>query len=481
MTTLLDNLKKSSFFETLSHSKNYLVSNIAVNALAFVSLPVMTRILTPSEYGVLSVFNSYQGIFIAILTLNSYSAVGRYYFEKQTDFKEFFGTSIIFAASLLFVSFSFFMLFRDKIAILLGLPPDTIVFIVPLVATYVLGSWFEQIYIPQRKSRMITIRNVTSAYSLFVLSVICILFLDRNKYLGQLYASLAIGIVFSFYYYYSLRSYIKLSFNPGALKYILSFSLPLLPYALSGVILAQFDRIMINKYSGFSDAGLYSFAYNIGMLLTLVLSALHQAWTPDYFKHMDDKNHAQLDADIAKMLMLVSLAAYFLILFGQEIGMALAKSTFHSSLGIVPIIVIGYLFYSFFTFFAWNIQYAKRNAYLSAVVLISGIVNIVLNAVFIPKYGYVAAAYTTAVSYLLMALLGWFISRYILKLYTAPLRLLLKPLFVLSPFIAAYYVLVFINVPLLLGLFLKTMLFAAFSYVLLKKYFDHIMLHLRTK
>jgi len=316
---------------------------------------------------------------------------------------------------------------------------------------------------------------------LFVLSVICILFLDRNKYLGQLYASLAIGTVFSIYYYYSLRSYIKLSFNPGALKYILSFSLPLLPYALSGVILDQFDRIMINKYSGYSDAGLYSFAYNIGMLLTLVLSALHQAWTPDYFKHMEDKNHAQLDSDIAKMLMLVSLAAYFLILFGQEIGMALAKNTFHSALGIVPIIVIGYIFYSFFTFFAWNIQYAKRNIFLSAVVLIAGLANIGLNVVFIPKYGYVAAAYTTAVSYLLMALLGWFVSKSVLKLYTAPLRLLLKPLFVLTPFVAAYYALVFFKTSLLPGIFLKMLFFALLSYLLLKKYIDKFVIQLRTK
>lgn len=475
----MSTLRKNSFYETLSHSKYYLISNVAIKALALVSMPVMTRLLTPSEYGVISVFNSYQGIFITLLTLNCYGALGRYYYEKHDDFKEFFGTSIIFIGSLLLTFFLLSIAFTNTISSFLKLPSNTIIFIIPLVAAYVLGSWFEQINVPQRQSRKITVRNVISAYSNFVLAVIIIVFLQQDKYLGQLYAGLAIGIIFAIYYYFELRPYFTFSLNTRSLKYALSFSLPLMPYALSGVILDQFDRIMINKYSGFSDAGLYSFAYNIGMLLTLVLSALHQAWAPDYFKHMDDKNYDQLNSDIKKILTIVILSAYFLILFGREIGMMLAHNAFHASLVIVPIIVIGNLFYSFFTFFAWNIQYAKKNIYLSIAVLSAGLINIGLNVIFIPKYGYIAAAYTTAVSYLCMALFGWFVSKAILKIYSAPLSLLLNPLAILAPFITMYYVVVHYDPPLFLGILYKITLLIVFSLFLFKKYIDQFIAHLR--
>ena len=73
----------SGFTETLKHSKNYLLSNIAVKAIGFISIPVMTRLLTPSDYGVLNVFTSWQTIFISIFTLNCYVALGRYYYEPD--------------------------------------------------------------------------------------------------------------------------------------------------------------------------------------------------------------------------------------------------------------------------------------------------------------------------------------------------------------------------------------------------------------
>jgi len=125
---LLNKIKANPFFETLYHSKNYLISNLAVKGLGVISLPVMTRLLLPSDYGQLNVFNSYNTILISILTLNCYVALGRYYYEEQNDFKEFFGTSIILVLSLLFIFFIFFIIFQKKLSSLLNLPTHLIIF-----------------------------------------------------------------------------------------------------------------------------------------------------------------------------------------------------------------------------------------------------------------------------------------------------------------------------------------------------------------
>lgn len=440
---MLQSIKNSPFFELLNHSKNYFISNLATGALAFFSIPVMTRILSPSDYGILAVFMGYQGVFVAVLTLNCYVAMGRYFYEKKDDFKKFFGANLILVFFLLFAAFFFFILFKEKASSLLNLPINTIIYIVPAVLIYVAGSWFEQIYIPQKESRKIAIRNVIRAFSIFGLSVFIILMMDQDKYLGQIIATMIIGLIFFVYYFFDLRPYLAMSFQWKHIKYIVHYSVPLLPYALSGVILSQFDRIMINHYLGSASAGLYAFAAIIGSILTLLSSALFQAWHPDYFRHMDSKNYQQLQSDIDKLFKIIILFSLFLIMFGKEIGMILAAKNYHESLPIIPIIIIGYVFNSIFAFYGWNIEYEKKNIYLSIAVLTAGLINILLNVIFIPRFGYFAAAYTTTFSYLIMAFMAWLTSKHILKIYCVPLLIIFKPIFIVAPLITLYYIISF--------------------------------------
>lgn len=440
---MFNSLKNSPFFELLNHSKNYFISNLATGALAFFSIPIMTRILSPSDYGILAVFMGYQGVFVAVLTLNCYVAMGRYFYEQKDDFKKFFGANLIFVFFLLLVAFFFFLLFQEKASILLSLPVNTIVYIVPAVLIYVAGSWFEQIYIPQKESRKIAIRNVVRALSIFALSVFIILMMDHDKYLGQIIATMIIGLVFFVYYFFDLRPYLAMSFQWKHIRYIIHYSVPLLPYALSGVILAQFDRIMINHYLGSTPAGLYTFAAIIGSTLTILSSALFQAWLPDYFRHMDDKAYDQLSLEANRIFKIIVLAALWLILFGQEIGMVLGTKDYRAALPIIPIVVIGYIFNSIFAFYGWNIQYGKKNIYLSVAVLAAGAVNIVLNIIFIPQFGYFAAAYTTAISYLAMAFLAWLTSKHILKIYCVSPWIMLRPIIIITPLILIYYIISF--------------------------------------
>lgn len=470
MKSLLNKIKANPFFETLYHSKNYLISNLAVKGLGIISLPVMTRLLLPSDYGLLNVFGSYNTILISILTLNCYVALGRYYYEEQNDFKEFFGTSIIFVLSLLLIFFIFFIIFRNKISSLLSLPVHLIIYLVPFIMFYVFSSWYEQIYIPQQKSKQIAVRNMISSYGGFALAVLLILFLKKDKYMGQIYAMTVMGICFSFYYFYVLIPYIKFSFKLKSLKYMLSYSLPLIPYAICTVGLAQADRVIINKYCGPADVGLFSMAYSIGALLTLLLSSLSIAWTPAYFKHMKDKNYVQMDDDIVLIMKIIVACAFVLILFGKEIGMLLAKSNFHSALFTVPVVVVGLIIYSYGTFYSWHIQYARKNIYMTPIVVVAGTVSILLNVIFIPKYGYAAAPFVSCVSYLTMLLMAIFVSKKILKLHVTPILRVSKPLLVMIPFIFFYYMSMFMNLNFGINILLKMILLILFMLIIFYSY-----------
>ena len=81
----------------------------------------------------------------------------------------------------------------------------------------------------------------------------------------------------------------------------------MIPYALGAVILAQFDRIMISSYSGSSAAGLYSFAYNIGMLQMLIVGALNTAWMPRYFDYLNKKDFSSHDSETIQIFKIIGL------------------------------------------------------------------------------------------------------------------------------------------------------------------------------
>ncbi|MBN2323016.1 MAG: polysaccharide biosynthesis C-terminal domain-containing protein [Spirochaetes bacterium] len=259
----------------------------------------------------------------------------------------------------------------------------------------------------------------------------------------------------------------------------MNYSVPLIPYTLSGYILAQFDRIMINSYKGSDDAGLYSLAYNIGMLLAVVIGSINAAWMPKYFEYLNREQYTDHDRDVDRIFRIILVVAFFLILFGKQIGFILAKRDYHTGLHIVPIVVAGYIFYGLFTIYGRNIGYVKKTIHSSIVLLVSGAVNVVLNAVFIPRYGYVAAAYTTLLSYFIMAVLAWVINRYVLRMYSTPLKIVVVPLVSIIPFIALFYAVEKSGLTVYITLGIKTVLLVVWVFIMLFKYRKDIMSFLR--
>jgi O-antigen/teichoic acid export membrane protein len=166
--------------------------------------------------------------------------------------------------------------------------------------------------------------------------------------------------------------------------------------------------------------------------------------------------------------------AFFLILFGREIGMLLAKSNFHAALFIVPIIVVGLIIYSYGTFYSWHIQYAKKNIYMTPIVVVAGSVSILLNMIFIPKYGYVAAPFASCASYLTMLLMAIFVSKKILRLHTTPILQLIKPLLIMIPFVFLYYMVMFLDLNIGMNILLKMILLTFFLLIIFYSYVKKI-------
>ena len=428
--------KKTDFFETIKHSKNYFFANVAVVGLSFISIPIFTRLFTTSDFGTYSVFVAYLDIFTILIALNAYSAPYRYYYEQSRDFTNFMGSTLIFIGAIFFLNIFIYSMCFKRITHILELP--SLVFIYLLIACLfnILYILYRQILIVRKRSRESAIIRVSKEYATFGLSILFVCFLRYDRYLGRVWGILLVGLIFSVYFIIKLLKISRFSLKWNHIKYIAFFSFPLIPYNLSGIILAQFDKVMVNDIVSTAAAGLYSFGYAVGMFLNLVIASIHLALVPVFFRLLNENKHSRLDDLIRKMFAIVTFIAMVLLLFSKEIVVLLADKKFYPGLDVIPVVVMGYVFFGLFVFYNNYMTYSKKTGYISATVLISGISSVILNAIFIPRYGFIAAAYTTLFSFFCMFLLTWIVLKYIVKQRVAPLWAVGKPILIMLVFLS---------------------------------------------
>ena len=457
----------AGFNEILKHGRNYLVANLATRALAFISIPVYTRLLSPNDYGIVSVYLSVVAILASMMSFSADRSVSRYYFDQKSpeDFKRFVGTSSLLALAFFLFNSSLLLIFAEKFGHLVGLSKSLIYLIIPISFINVIGLTFDQIFGPLKRSKNIAISSLSKVYLGFSFSILLILLFKSDKYYGQILGQIFAGTLLMIYWIKSIKPYFKFSFDKSYIRYIFTYSIPLIPYALSGVIIEQFGKIAIGHTQNVSHAGYYSIALAISGLVSVVIAVTHQAWNPYYFEYMNSGNYVQIDKDYSKIFRITLFVAIGISAFGKEIGLLLTKREFSGSLYLIPIFTVGYIFYQLSYAYMRNFGYSRKTYFMTITVLVSGLSNILLNLLLMKHLGELGAAISFVSSYILMAFLAWFLNKFFIKLHATPLKLMLVPLLITIPFYASFYFLTSVE-SLLLSLFLKLILTILFAGIL---------------
>lgn len=420
--------------------KNYALGDVLSKIISIISIAIFTRILSVEDYGIYSVYNTSIAFLVIILTLGFHTVVSRYYFENKEDFASFVTLSFVSSVFLVSCCLPMIYFFKDSLFDFLNLPSSLIIFVYPALIVAIITSIFSQVYSSERKSASLTIVELAKTYLTFFIALSFLWYIEKS-YVSLIKGTLIVGVGVSIFMLYKLRYLFVKNFKMQHFIYIVLFSIPLIPYHLSSLLLQQVDKIMINAQLGNYESGLYSFAVNIGMLYLMFTALILRAFAPDYFNLMNDRQYNQLDKKILKILKIYIIVALSLIYFGKEIAFVLADEKFVKATNIIPIIISGYVFFSIFEIYGRNSIYANKTIYSSINVLIPGVINIMLNNFLIEKIGYMGAAWATLISYLLMAFLAYLISVYIIKIHSFALSRLMVPMCFFAFSVGIYYVL----------------------------------------
>ena len=425
--------------ETLKHSNTYFIANIFTTGFSFLTLPIFTYLMSNAEIGIYSVFMAFTGFVMVFLGFNFYSAVSRYYYEDKSDFGSFLGTSVLLTFITSCFSIFIYFIFSGFFNNVISLPSPLAIYLIALSIFLILESIYTQLLIAMKKSKKYFIIIVSKFFIILSLSIIGVYILPTDKYLGRIIPILLINFLYAIFYFANIVKISNLHLTAEHVKYLVYYSIPLIPYTISGVILNFFDRIFINYVKGPADSGLYSIGYAIASITALALTAIHSAQTPEFFRLMREKDYGKYFLLIKRLFSLFVLFGFIIILFSKEILFLLTDPKFHSSYIVIPPVVLGYLFNGLFYIYGQYIGYEKKTVYLSIIVVLAGLINIFFNFLLIPKLGIIAGAYTTFISYLCLFIFAWIVSKFILKQVVVPLWLVLKPMILILILTSIYF------------------------------------------
>lgn len=405
----------------IKNTSFYAFSSVLPQLLNLALLPFYTRYLNPTEYGTIALVQVYSLILVIFGGFALHSSIGRFYVEYMNDEvrrKKFISSLFL----LLFIVCVLLLFLIDingqKIINLLYSKSNISYFPYFKIATWtalfaILIQLFSAILRIQERAKHFFIASAISAFLTTIFIVLGVVILKMGV-LGYLSAFL-IGYVFSFFiYFYLTKNNFVFAFDWSLLKGPLKYSLPLLPHALSGYIFMYSDRIILERYVSVAAIGIYALADQVARIFKMGVDSFNTAYSPHFLKtaHSNKNLAADQSTTLAELLVFI-LCPLILLLstFLPELSRFFINPRYHAIWMMVPLLASAFIFRSLYCFSIIGLFFEKKTLKVLLVTLTSAVVNITLNLIFIPIYGVMAAVVSTFISYLVLFVLSYFLSK----------------------------------------------------------------------
>ncbi len=378
-------------------------------------LPLITPFLTAFDYGVNGIINSYMSLFltISILGLNVHLTNSFYTLRKRFNLLWGRILAIILISSLIFAIIYALILTYNLTEVKGSIKVLTIIgSCLPILfqANKLLANhYYPLIYNP----KPYVLRNLFTSLLGVIITFICIYIL-RLGFLGWVTSSAIVSItnfvLFIKPLWIDKKIFPIFSIKQKRLKNWILISLPIIPHSLGFIILSSSDRIIMQIIGvSFHDIGLYSNGYQIGSYINIITAAMITAVLPKIQEMFRSNQFKQLKS-LYLFIQITTITGIFLfsIWIPQIYEILIRNKELKEASFIAFIICFSNIVFPFYAFISTTAFIEERTYKLLWLILLPGIVNIILNFVFIPIYGYKSAIFTTLVSYWLQLLIPLF-------------------------------------------------------------------------
>jgi len=392
---------KNNLRELTSDSFVYGLTGLLSRSIGFLLIPVYTRMLSPEDYGVMSVVGTTAQIISIILMLGLPGAVQRFYFDHDArQNRRFLGSIVLFQNGLGLAACLAIIAFAPQISGAIYKRTDFALFLtLSMIQVWLtLVSMAPGILMVNRRQKWLNLA-ITGSGTLISAAVPLYLVLVKKMgvsgvFLGSVYAQALLWLVYGWLTLKEMDWVIEWRY----VKTALAFSLPLVPHLLSHWVLNFIDRIMLQRMAGLEQTGLYSLGYNFGLIMMLAVGSVNTAYAPWFYRQNNQDQEVAIKL-VGRMITYYLLAIGLLFLgvasFSREAIELVADIRFFRAYPVVPVVALGYVFQGLYFMAVAPLFHFKKTAWLPFLSIAAALVNIVLNLWLIPRWGMMGAAWAT--------------------------------------------------------------------------------------
>ncbi len=381
----------------------FLVCSVLQKGISIICTPIFIRIMSTAEYGQYGTFNSWLNIITVFVSLRMYYAVYTQGLVKCETEKErnIFSSSLQGLSLTLVAAWTVLYLFtRSFWNDLFDLTTVQMLAMLSLIwSTSVFNYWAaeQRVKLNYQKLVLLTVLVSLAKPIVGVTLVLC----SSDKVTARIVAVMAVELIGYCGLFFVQMKRGKVFFSRKNWKYALLFCLPLLPHYLSQTVLNSADKIMIKKMVGDSEAGIYNLAYTLSQIMLMVNQALIQTLSPWIYQKLKKGRAADIQQVAIPAMAIVGCMNLLLIAFAPEIIAVYGPPEYYDAIWIIPPVALSGLFTFGYSLFCTFEFYYEKKSYIVVATALSAGLNLLLNYIFIGRFGYIAAGYTTLVCYML--------------------------------------------------------------------------------
>lgn len=411
------------FKSLFKNSFIYILGDVLNKSIPFLMLPIFTRYLTPEDYGIISVFTVLVSILAVFTGLSIHGVINVNFFKMQKDeLKVFIGNCLIILNVSTLIVFICVYLFKPIIIERLSIEIEWLILAIVLAFAQFLTTINLLLWTAEQKPKQYSIYQISQTFVITSLSISLIIGFGMN-WEGQI-ISTAIGtIIFSIisFIFIIKRDYLIFQPNKIHIKDALKFGIPLIPHALALWVKTGADRIMLMSLVGVAATGIYAVGYQIGLVISILVTAFVKAWSPFMMKILSN-NPTKEDK---KMIIIFTytyfigiliIAFIFYYLIDLILPYFLAKE-FNASSSFVLYFSFSFAFQGMYLMIGNYIFFTKKTYLLAYITFATSILHVTLLYFLVRTNGAIGAAQASLISYIITFLATWILAS---KVYEMP-------------------------------------------------------------
>ncbi len=383
----------------------YTVSSFLAKGIGYLTVPIFARLLTKAQMGDYSNLLVWNEILTVITGISIESSINRARLDFPGKLDEYCSTILVFTTMIAGVAYGIAFIFMDTFESMLSMGP----FYVHLIFAHFLISHAYSILLARQRVQYRYKISVALSLGYSIVSTssaIVLIFLMQDKLMARTLGHFAPQMMICIPAYIYLVSKGR-KFDWSYCKYAFLFCWPFVPHLLSMRILHASDRVMITKMVGSEANATYTIANNCVSLATLFMTSLNAAISPWVFDKLYEKDYQALKKITFPYVMIVVLLIQMVQLLAPEVLLIIGGKKYLDAMDCFLPLFSGVVVHFCYTMYVNVEQFSRKTWAIAVGTVIAAIVNVVLNLILIPQYGYIAAAYTTLIGYIVLFLIHY--------------------------------------------------------------------------